>query len=122
MSTRIQHERGFTTGRGPVVTHQGTTYGALSWSVRPRGSNMLMDCLVAERRLAKEWDGEWTDQEMADMISQEFGISITAAGINYHTKKVKPEEWDLHANVRAVPLLSALQREARVVHAEARLA
>ena len=67
--------------------------------------------------LSDEWNGEWTDEQMAATLNAEFGTTITPAGINYHCNWVLPGDWDLHANVRAVPMLKPEQRAARVTWA-----
>ena len=35
--------------------------------------------------LSDEWNGEWSDADMAAAINAEFGTTITQKGINYHT-------------------------------------
>ena len=35
--------------------------------------------------LSDEWNGEWSDADMAAAINAEFGTTITPKGINYHT-------------------------------------
>ena len=67
--------------------------------------------------LSDEWNGEWSDADMAAALNAEFGTTITPKGINYHTNWVLPDDWDLKANVRAVPFLSKSHREARVTWA-----
>ena len=47
--------------------------------------------------LSDEWNGEWSDADMAAAINAEFGTTITQKGINYHTNWVLPDEWDLKA-------------------------
>ena len=63
--------------------------------------------------LSDEWNGEWSDADMAAQLNAEFGTTISPKGINYHTNWVLPHEWDLKANVRAVPWLSKEHRTAR---------
>lgn len=63
--------------------------------------------------LSDEWNGEWSDADMAAKLNEEFGTTITPKGINYHTNWVLPDDWDLKANVRAVPWLSQDHRKAR---------
>ena len=51
--------------------------------------------------LADQWDGEWSNQDMATALNDEFGTNVTAEGIGYHCNWVLPGDWDLRANVRA---------------------
>ena len=64
--------------------------------------------------LSDEWNGEWSDERMADALNTEFGTTITPRGINHHTNWVLPHEWDLHTNVRAEPMLDKPHRDACV--------
>mmetsp|Transcript_7255 Transcript_7255/g.12228 ORF Transcript_7255/g.12228 Transcript_7255/m.12228 type:complete len:233 (-) Transcript_7255:45-743(-) len=64
---------------------------------------------------AEEWDGEWTNEDMAHHLNEKFGKgTITAQGIGYHCNFVLPDDWAVEANVRVKPLLSTEQREQRV--------
>jgi hypothetical protein len=67
--------------------------------------------------LSDEWNGEWSNADMAAALNDEFGTTITPQGIGYHTNWVLPGEWDLKANVRAVPWLKKEHRDARVTWA-----
>lgn len=67
--------------------------------------------------LSDEWNDEWTDEQMAAKLNAEFGTTITPRGINYHCNWVLPDDWDLKANVRAVPFLKKEHRDARVTWA-----
>ena len=63
--------------------------------------------------LSDQWNGEWSDADMAAALNAEFGTTITPKGINYHTNWVLPGDWDLKANVRAEPLLLKDQRRSK---------
>ena len=65
--------------------------------------------------LAIEWDGEFSSQDMADQINEEFGEgTITGQGISKHMRLVLPGDWELNCNVRAKPMLSEDHRNVRV--------
>ena len=72
--------------------------------------------------LSDEWNGEWSNEDMATALNAEFGTTVTAQSIGYHCKWVLPGDWDLRANVRAEPLLLKSHRKARVTFAKEALA